>query len=144
MNQTKRGNPFGRLMEFAKPHKTGYVVSVILAVVGVALGMVPYFATAEMIIHLLNGNREISFYAQYCLIGGGAFVGKAVFMGISTKVSHETTFAVMSEARRRIAGKLSRVPMGYLIATPSGQLKNGMVERMEPVSYTHLTLPTTS
>lgn len=131
MNQTKRGNPFGRLIEFAKPHKTGYMVSVILAVVGVALGMVPYFATAEMIIHLLSGNRELSFYARYCLVGGGAFVSKAVLMGLSTKLSHETTFSVMSEARRQIAGKLSRVPMGYLTATPSGQLKNALVERIE-------------
>ena len=131
MNQTQGGNPFGRLRDFAKPHKTGYIASVILAVMGVALGMVPYFATARMIISLLNGNRELAFYLEWCLIAGGCYVLKAVFMGISTRASHEATFQVLSEARRQIASKLTRVPMGYILNTPSGQLKNGMVERIE-------------
>lgn len=30
MNQSQGGNPFGRLVEFARPHKTGYIVSVVL------------------------------------------------------------------------------------------------------------------
>ena len=47
MDQSQGGNPFGRLIEFARPHKTGYIVSVVLAVLGVAFGIVPYFATAR-------------------------------------------------------------------------------------------------
>ena len=38
MDQSQGGNPFGRLIEFARPHKTGYIVSVVLAVLGVAFG----------------------------------------------------------------------------------------------------------
>ena len=53
MNQSQGGNPFGRLVEFARPHKTGYIISVVLAVLGVAFGIVPYFATARMTIELL-------------------------------------------------------------------------------------------
>lgn len=131
MNQSQGGNPFGRLVEFARPHKTGYIVSVVLAVLGVAFGIVPYFATARMTIELLSGNRNVSFYLVWCLISGGCFVLKAILMGISTRESHEATFKVLSEARRKIASKLTRVPMGYILNTPSGQLKNGMVERIE-------------
>ena len=131
MNQSQGGNPFGRLVEFARPHKTGYIISVVLAVLGVAFGIVPYFATARMTIELLSGNRDLSFYMMWCLISGGGFVLKAILMGISTRASHEATFAVLSEARRKIASKLTRVPMGYILNTPSGQLKNGMVERIE-------------
>ena len=39
MNQSQGGNPFGRLVEFARPHKTGYIISVVLAVLGVAFGI---------------------------------------------------------------------------------------------------------
>lgn len=131
MNQSQGGNPFGRLVEFARPHKTGYIISVVLAVLGVAFGIVPFFATARMTIELLSGNRDLSFYMMWCLISGGGFVLKAILMGISTRASHEATFAVLSEARRKIASKLTRVPMGYILNTPSGQLKNGMVERIE-------------
>lgn len=131
MNQTKSGNPFGRLANFAKPHKTGYVISVILAIIGVASGMVPYFAAARMIISLLGGDRDITLYLKCCLIAGGCHVLKAILMGISTRASHEATFAVLSEARRQISDKLAKVPMGYILGTPSGELKNGMVERIE-------------
>ena len=123
MNQSQGGNPFGRLVEFARPHKTSYIVSVVLAVLGVAFGIVPYFATARMTIELLSGNRDLSFYMVWCLISGGCFVLKAILMGISTRASHEATFEVLSEARRKIASKLTRVPMGYILNTPSGQLK---------------------
>ena len=131
MLQPQKANPFGRLMDFAEPHKTGYIASILLAVTGVAAGMVPYFATAGMIINLLDGNRESAFYFRQCCLAGGCFVLKAVLMGISTRTSHEATFEVLSEARRQIAGKLARVPMGYIIDTPSGKLKSGMVERIE-------------
>ena len=60
MDQSQGGNPFGRLIEFARPHKTGYIVSVVLAVLGVAFGIVPYFATARMTIELLV--RESGIY----------------------------------------------------------------------------------
>ena len=68
MDQSQGGNPFGRLIEFARPHKTGYIVSVVLAVLGVTFGIVPYFATARMTIELLSGNRDLSFYMVWCLI----------------------------------------------------------------------------
>ena len=74
MDQSQGGNPFGRLIEFARPHKTGYIVSVVLAVLGVAFGIVPYFATARMTIELLSGNRDLSFYMVWCLISGGCFL----------------------------------------------------------------------
>ena len=82
MNQPKGGNPLGRLVEFAKPHKTGYIISVILAIVGVTFGIVPYFATARMTIELLSGNRDLLFYMVWCLISGGCFVLKTILMGI--------------------------------------------------------------
>lgn len=47
MDQSQGGNPFGRLIEFARPHKTGYIVSVVLAVLGVAFGMKPWLAVPE-------------------------------------------------------------------------------------------------
>lgn len=47
MDQSQGGNPFGSLIEFARPHKTGYIVSVVLAVLGVAFGIVPLFCNSQ-------------------------------------------------------------------------------------------------
>ena len=46
MQQQKQ--PFS-LMAFIKPHRAGFLASVILAVLSVASGMVPYFAVARMV-----------------------------------------------------------------------------------------------
>lgn len=120
-----------RLMTFIRPHRSGFALSVVLAIISVASGLVPYFAVAEIVTLLISGEMDFSVYLQWGLIGLIAYFARSVFHGLSTRCSHEATFRVLSEMRRTIAEKLTRVPMGYLTATPSGRLKTTMVERIE-------------
>ena len=119
------------LMTFIRPHRSGFALSVVLAIISVASGLVPYFAVAEIVNLLISGEIDFSVYLQWGLIGLIAYFARSVFHGLSTRCSHEATFRVLSEMRRTIAEKLTRVPMGYLTATPSGRLKTTMVERIE-------------
>lgn len=119
------------LMTFIRPHRSGFALSVVLAIISVASGLVPYFAVAEIVNLLISGEMDFSMYLQWGLIGLIAYFARSVFHGLSTRCSHEATFRVLSEMRRTIAEKLTRVPMGYLTATPSGRLKTTMVERIE-------------
>ena len=119
------------LMTFIRPHRSGFALSVVLAIISVASGLVPYFAVAEIVNLLISGEMDFSVYLQWGLIGLIAYFARSVFHGLSTRCSHEATFRVLSEMRRTIAEKLTRVPMGYLTATPSGKLKTTMVERIE-------------
>ena len=120
-----------RLMTFIRPHRSGFALSVVLAIISVASGLVPYFAVAEIVNLLISGEMDFSVYLQWGLFGLIAYFARSVFHGLSTRCSHEATFRVLSEMRRTIAEKLTRVPMGYLTATPSGRLKTTMVERIE-------------
>lgn len=119
------------LMTFIRPHRSGFALSVVLAIISVASGLVPYFAVAEIVNLLISGEMDFSVYLQWGLIGLIAYFARSIFHGLSTRCSHEATFRVLSEMRRTIAEKLTRVPMGYLTATPSGRLKTTMVERIE-------------
>lgn len=119
------------LMTFIRPHRSGFALSVVLAIISVASGLVPYFAVAEIVNLLISGEMDFSVYLQWGLIGLIAYFARSVFHGLFTRCSHEATFRVLSEMRRTIAEKLTRVPMGYLTATPSGRLKTTMVERIE-------------
>lgn len=119
------------LMTFIRPHRSGFAFSVVLAIISVASGLVPYFAVAEIVNLLISGEMDFSVYLQWGLIGLIAYFARSIFHGLSTRCSHEATFRVLSEMRRTIAEKLTRVPMGYLTATPSGRLKTTMVERIE-------------
>lgn len=52
------------IMDFIRPHKGGFLCSVVLSVLGVASGIVPYFAVAKMINLLIAG--EQNFLYTYC------------------------------------------------------------------------------
>lgn len=133
MQKGLKQNAFTRLMSFAKPHKGGYIAAVLLATVGVASGLAPYFAMAQMVIRLVSGGKEFSFYIMWCGIAAIGFILKIVFANISTALSHKATFSVISEVRYRLTSKLTRLPMGYTLDIPSGKLKTTMVEKVDSI-----------
>ena len=126
----KQKKPFS-LMAFIRPHRAGFITSTVLAVLSVASGMVPYFAVAKMVNLLISGEKTFSVYLTWGAAALIAYLLKSILHGISTRCSHEATFHVLSELRRAVADKLTRVSMGYLTDTPSGRLKTTMVERVE-------------
>ena len=132
----KKDNPMSRLMELAAPYKGEYVLSVILAILGVAAGLLPFFAVSKIVILLMDGETSVAVYMEWCLIAGIGFLGKVCFANLSTLVSHTATFATLAEIRLKLADKLTRVPMGYMINTPSGELKNVLVDRVEGMETT--------
>ena len=119
------------LMTFIKPHQAGFVISVLLAILSVTSGLIPYFAVARMVNLLIGGESDFSTYMMWGGIALVAYLMKSVLHGLSTRFSHEATFHVLSELRRAVADKLTHVSMGYLTDTPSGRIKTTMVERVE-------------
>ncbi|WRS27593.1 ABC transporter ATP-binding protein [Oscillospiraceae bacterium MB08-C2-2] len=121
------------LKEWASPHKGGYITSVLLAVVGVACSIVPYFFISKVIVELIRGNKELSSYVHWIVLCAVFWVLRCVLLSISTTFSHKATFAVISEVRRRMTAKLARLPMGYILDTPSGTFKNIIVEKVDSI-----------
>lgn len=136
MDNKKSENPMSRLMGLAGEQKKKYIAAIILAVLGVAAGIVPYFAVARMLIALMDGGHELSFYAMCCLIAAAGYLLKVVFSIWSTSVSHTATFEVLKEIRKKLLSKLSRLPMGVILDIPSGRLKNTIVDRVEGLETT--------
>lgn len=136
MDKPKKKSGFAYLAEFASPHKGNYIAAVVLAVFGVACGIIPYFAVSRIVIRLIGGERNFSYFLMWCGVAALGFFGKVLLHNISTTLSHKATFAVLSEVRRRIAAKLTRVPMGYVLDTPSGKIKNTMVEKVDSIEPT--------
>ena len=50
MDKRKLENPLSRLMGLAGKQKKKYALSIVLAILGVAAGIIPYFAVARMLI----------------------------------------------------------------------------------------------
>ncbi|MDQ0362251.1 ABC transporter ATP-binding protein [Breznakia pachnodae] len=136
MDREKETSSFSRLMEFTKGFQGRYVLSVIIAIIGVACGLIPYFMVSKMLVALLDGNKEVSFYVTQCLIAGVGYLGKSLFHNVSTYISHKATFAVISVIRYQVVKKLSNVPLGYILDTPSGKFKDTTVEKIDSIEPT--------
>lgn len=135
MNQSPRGT-VSWLWQFASPHKGGYIASLVFATLGVACSMAPYFCVAQIVLALLRGETDVGFYGLACLAATGFWILRYLFHGVSTTLSHKSTFAVLAEVRLQLTKKLTRLPMGYLLDTPSGRLKNILVERVDSMETT--------
>ena len=119
------------LLRFAGPYKGRYVLSICLSVLGVASGLVPYYAAAQMLIGLIGTERNFSFYILWGIVAGVGYLAKSTFAILSTSISHTATFLALRDIRKQIVDKFSRMPMGTLLNTPSGQLKDTLVDRVE-------------
>ena len=132
----KSSNPVVALLSLGSDFKGKYIQSVVLAILGVCAGVVPFFMGAKIIVALMNGNTDMGYYGRLCLIGLAAYCAKAIFANWSTTVSHNAAFETLRVIRQRMISKLSRMPMGLLLDTPSGELKDTIVDRVEGLETT--------
>jgi ATP-binding cassette subfamily B protein len=129
--EDKKDNQFKRLLAFAAECKSKMIISVILSVMGVACGMIPYFAAAKITVKILEETYIWQEFILIILIALAGYTGKVIFQGISTTLSHQSAYAILQNIRSRIAAKLSKVPLGYVTEMPSGELKTIMVDTVE-------------
>ncbi|MFZ1645094.1 MAG: ABC transporter transmembrane domain-containing protein, partial [Blautia wexlerae] len=140
MKEEKKESPIGVLWGWGKPYHGKFIGSVILAVLGVACQMVPYFCVAHIVTLMLSGEQDFSSYMTACIVTLCGYLGKVVFANLSTVISHTATYYTLRDLRENITAKLARVPMGTILDTPSGQYKTTIVDRVEGMepTFAHL------
>ena len=136
MKEEKKESPIGVLWGWGKPYHGKFIGSIILAVLGVACQMVPYFCVAHIVTLMLSGEQDFSSYMTACIVALCGYLGKVVFANLSTVISHTATYYTLRDLRENITEKLARVPMGTILDTPSGQYKTTIVDRVEGMEST--------
>lgn len=136
MKEEKKESPIGVLWGWGKPYHGKFIGSIILAVLGVACQMVPYFCVAHIVTLMLSGEQDFSSYMTACIVALCGYLGKVVFANLSTVISHTATYYTLRDLRENITAKLARVPMGTILDTPSGQYKTTIVDRVEGMEST--------
>lgn len=117
-------------------HGGQYVLSVILAVIGVGFSVAPYFVVAQVVKALMDDNKDLSFYLTRCAVMAVLWLGRVLCHALSTATSHKATFAVLGEIRKRCTEKLTRMPLGAVLEQSSGALKNTLIERIDSIETT--------
>ena len=132
----KKPSPIAWVLGQTGDHGGQYVLSVLLAVIGVAFSVAPYFVVAGIVQGLMEGERSFSFYLSRCMIMAVFWLGRVLFHALSTATSHRATFAVLGEIRKNCMEKLTRMPLGTVLQQSSGALKNTLVERIDSIETT--------
>lgn len=127
----KQQSPMLRLWELGEGQQGGLKRAVLSAVVGVLFGMLPYFAVAQIILGLLSGNQESSFYLTWCAVALVGFLLRATLYSLALSQSHKATFAILKSIREKVLEKLPKMPLGTILDTSSGQMKQVIVDQVE-------------
>lgn len=95
MNKEKKRSALSWIWEFADKHRPMMLLSVIMAILGVVCGILPYFLMGDIVKKLLSGIGEFGAYLTPLLIIAVLWLGKSLFHAISTSISHKATFTVL-------------------------------------------------
>ena len=119
----KKNSAFHWILRFAAQCRGKMVLSVLLAVAGAFCGIVPYFAVSRIVILVCGRQYKLAPIALWVLIALLGYLGSTWFGTASTMLSHRSAFTILKNIRTELTGKLARVPMGYILDTPSGKFK---------------------
>ena len=137
MQKTKKTqSPMAWVLGQTGDHGGQYILSVALAIIGVAFSLAPYFVVIGVVQGLMDGVKDFPFYLSRCLIMAALWLGRVLFHALSTTTSHKATFAVLGEIRKRCMEKLTRLPLGTVLEQSSGALKNTLIERIDSIETT--------
>ena len=138
MNKTseQRLSASSWLMELSKGRRGEYVFSIIVALVGVACSLIPYFIIIKIITALVNGTAELSGCLTLCAWMAAFWILRYVLHSVSTSLSHHATFHVLANTRIRLLDKLASLPLGTVLGRSSGSYKNIIVERVDSIETT--------
>lgn len=118
-------------MEVLKEHKGKVFASALIAIIGVGLGVVPYFSVANIINNIVEGKVEIGAYIPYILAVLVGLLGSVLFHELSTIISHNLAYRVIEGKRKKLVDKLSKISMGEIEKRSSGQWSQFMVETLD-------------
>lgn len=120
-----------RLFGYASEYKKNMVLSVFMAIVSVAAGIFPYFAIQRFVMEVMHPGAGESRLVLLALAAGGALILKSVLFAASTAQSHKAAYRILRNIRVRLADKLTRLPLGYVLERDSGTIKKVMENDVE-------------
>nr|WP_315316335.1 ABC transporter ATP-binding protein [Treponema denticola] len=118
-------------MDILKKHIGAIILPVLFAIIGVACGIVPYFAVASIVTELINGVTDYRVFLPYAGLILAGFAGALIGHSISTIGSHNLAFSVIEDTRKKVVEKLSRLSMGTIEEKSSGKWSQFVVETLD-------------
>ena len=120
-------SPVGRIWQWGEAEHGRLITAVVLAVLGTVCGMVPYFAAAKIITLLLAGEQALNAYTPWLLTALCGYLLRTVLYNSALSISHKATYNILKTIRQMLLAKLPKLPLGTVMDTSSGKLKQTIV-----------------
>ena len=132
------------LFAYAEGEKKQLVLSVILSVLSVMLGLVPFYCMYALICLFVAGTATAAL----------AYAVKIALFSLSTGASHAMAYTILEGLRLRLADRFLHAPLGNVENHTIGEIKSMMVDKIEnlepplahmiPEGAGHVVLPVVS
>lgn len=129
----KKKGTFSVVLSFAKQCRGKMLASVLLAIVGVAGGLLPYIGVYRIIMLFFEGRAEMGTVLPWTGLCVGGYVVKLLFHALSTTCSHISAYMILESIRRTIAEKLMKIPLGSVASRTAGEWKSAIADRVETI-----------
>ena len=121
------------LFAYAGGEKKRLTLSVVLSVLSVMLGLVPFYCMYELLGLFVAGTATAAGIARWCLLALLAYLVKIALFSLSTGVSHAMAYTILEGLRLRLADRFLRAPLGDVEAHSIGEIKTMMVDKIESI-----------
>ena len=132
----KKQSPVQRIWELGKDEHGKLITAVILAVIGVVCGMAPYFAAAKILALLLAKQTTLAAYLPWLGAALAGYLLRTALYNGALGLSHKATFSILKTIRQMLLAKLPRLPLGTVMDTSSGKLKQTIVDQVDSMETT--------
>lgn len=129
--QTKKKSWLQPLFAYAKGEKKRMILSVILSVLSVTVGLVPFYCMYRVIARFVAGGQTAQEIVRWCLIALAAWMLKILFFSLSTGTSHSMAYRILAGLRLRLADRFLHAPLGNVQNHSIGEIKGMMVDKIE-------------
>ena len=152
--EAKKKSWTSALFAYAEGEKKQLVLSVILSVLSVMLGLVPFYCMYALICLFVAGTATAALAVKWCLLALLAYAVKILLFSLSTGTSHAMAYTILEGLRLRLADRFLRAPLGNVENHTIGEIKSMMVDKIEnlepplahmiPEGAGHVVLPVVS
>ncbi len=121
------------LLSYAEKFKKQWILSIILSVISVTAGIIPYFCIYKIIDRFIYGKLKINYILIWCAYAAIAYFIKVVCFGLSTGLSHNVAYNVLEGLRTKVANCFLHAPLGETHKHSIGEIKNILVDKIENI-----------
>ena len=142
------------LFAYAQDEKKKLGESVVLSVLSIVAGLVPFCCMYKMIDLFVQNVITKEAIVKWCLLALAAYIVKVLLFSISTMISHSMAYTILEKLRLRLADRFLHAPLGEVQSHTIGEIKGTMVDKIEtlepplahmiPEGSGHIVLPIVS